>query len=64
MQLEYNGGGKASIMSKQKIRWDVENLKESPEFLRGLLESLNSAILLVDKDRQVRSFNAFFSKIF
>lgn len=43
---------------------NVDLLKNSNEFLNGLLDSINSAIFIVDKGPRVKDFNNSFLKLF
>ncbi len=42
----------------------VNNLKESNDFLRLLLDNINSAVFLIDENLRVKSFNNSFKTIF
>jgi sigma-B regulation protein RsbU (phosphoserine phosphatase) len=43
---------------------NVDILRNSNEFLNGLLDSINSAIFIVDKEARVKDFNNSFVKLF
>ena len=43
---------------------EINNLKESNDFLNILLDSINSAVFIVDRDRKIHSFNDAFKTLF
>ena len=46
------------------MQTDLQNLKESKEFLNLLLDNINSAILIVDENLQIHQFNKSFHSLF
>lgn len=46
------------------MKLDIENLKESNEFLNTLLDNITSAIFIADKDVKIQSFNDSFRTLF
>jgi sigma-B regulation protein RsbU (phosphoserine phosphatase) len=46
------------------LQTDLQNLKESNEFLNLLLDSINSVILIVDENLQIHQFNKSFHSLF
>ncbi len=43
---------------------ELENLKESNEFLNLLLDNINSAVLIADEDLKIHQFNDSFLDLF
>ena len=43
---------------------ELENLKESNEFLNLLLDNINSAVLIADENLQIHQFNNSFLSLF
>ena len=43
---------------------DLQNLKESNEFLNLLLDNINSAVLIADENLQIHQFNNSFLSLF
>ena len=43
---------------------ELQNLKESNEFLNLLLDNINSAVLIADENLQIHQFNDSFLNLF
>ena len=52
------------LRGKLPMKLDIENLKESNEFLNTLLDNITSAIFIADKDVKIQSFNDSFRALF